>query len=94
MSLSTREKHSIKNFAAYEVTRLAIILTVTAHWIGCMWLVVISARGGVSEEETWQDCDRGGMIRSGDYGKMYVCSLYWAVQTVTTVGLGDLPGDL
>lgn len=96
MSLAARETRSIARFAVYEVTRLIIILLVTAHWIGCWWLVVISARGASSSSEeedgTWQDCDRGGMVRSRDYGKMYVCSFYWAVQTVTTVGLGDLPG--
>lgn len=43
VSISARARRSLPMYAHYEAARLALILLVTAHWLGCMWLVVISA---------------------------------------------------
>lgn len=56
------------------------------HLMSCFWF--LSAKFNDFEETCWV-VKRG--IQDRDNGYLYLTSLYWALQTITTVGYGDIP---
>jgi hypothetical protein len=87
-ALSTAATWNMSMYTWTQLVRYMSILLVTAHWLGCYWLVTISKT--VNEYDAYSDCDRAGMLAARDYGQSYVCALYWSVQTVTSIGYGDM----
>ena len=69
--------------------KMVFILFYSVHFVGCIWFFI--ADMGDDERVSW--VFRHNFI---DYEpvQQYIISLYWSVQTVTTVGFGDvLPGQ-
>ena len=58
-----------------------------AHWLACFYWQIGFATSGENGSETWKS-----VLRLGDKPvvEQYVNSLYWAIQTMCTVGYGDL----
>jgi len=56
------------------------------HLTSCFWFM--TAKLDDFNEKTW--VVRLNMQDSGNFD-LYITSVYWAVQTITTVGFGDIP---
>ena len=56
------------------------------HLMSCFWF--LSAKFNDFDEDCWV-VYRGIQDREGGY--LYLTALYWALQTTTTVGYGDIP---
>lgn len=56
-----------------------LLLIFSCHVVGCIWYFVAS----LTEDENWNYMD----VTTFD---KYIVSMYWAVQTVLTVGYGDV----
>jgi hypothetical protein len=63
------------------------------HIVGCLWIMMPMFAGDKETggaEESWIDKMKGeNLTESG----LYLTSIYWTVQTVTTVGYGDISGS-
>ena len=71
---------------------LAIFLCVFfifTHLVTCIWIIIANSLASDSEGTgTWMESYMGnGQLADGD---LYVLSLYWTIQTITTVGYGDV----
>lgn len=72
-----------------------LIFILGIHLSACFWLITASFTGKDSEEEsevtpydgTWLETYAANNLTNSE---LYVISVYWAVQTVTTVGYGDV----
>ena len=82
----------IKNLMQYGQTfeRLSfflMLLFLMTHFIGCLWIFIgCSAQDDEIEGDSW--------IESGDHDasqimEIYILSVYFTMQTLTTVGYGD-----
>ncbi len=56
------------------------------HLMSCFWY--LSAKFNDFNEDCWV-VFRG--IQDRENGYIYLTALYWALQTITTVGYGDIP---
>eukprot|EP01050_Picozoa_sp_SAG11_P008142 SAG11_NODE_703_length_7658_cov_12.066411_6_plen_533_part_00 len=90
-----------KWFSAIQATRVFVFTLLVSHYIGCGWFVVASNENGWV-----RDGDNGLINACGDrdalMGKpgtmfedikpleQYLCSMYWTLQTLTTIGYGDM----
>lgn len=62
-----------------------IIISVAINFVGCMWFFEAKIRG--FEPDTW--VYEMNLIDEDDFA-LYVYSIYWAIQTLSTVGYGDI----
>ncbi len=76
-----RLKEGVKRILV--VTGLALFF---AHLVACFWFLF--ARINEFGPDTWV-AKRGVASRSAPY--QYLLAFYWSVQTITTVGFGDVP---
>ena len=73
------------NHSFLRLLRFASITVVIVHIIGCFWY--LTAKLSDFGPDTW--VVRFGMS-DADSGVLYLASVYWAFQTLTTVGYGDI----
>lgn len=62
-----------------------IIISVAINFVGCMWFFEAKIRG--FEPDTW--VYELQLIDEDDF-VLYIYSIYWAIQTLSTVGYGDV----
>lgn len=67
---------------------IQVLLTVMLmiHLVACFWYLI--AKFDDFDEDTW--VVRMNM-QDDDNFTLYITSIYWTVQTITTVGFGDIP---
>ena len=63
-----------------------IATTVLMHLVACFWF--ITAKTDHFNPDTW--VFRKGLLDMDDY-TLYLWSFYWSMQTVITLGYGDIP---
>ena len=63
------------------------------HALACVWFFVVSEahRAQQSFPEDPQVCSNRVKLLAAEQGTKYSCALYWAAQTMTTAGYGDMP---
>ena len=63
----------------------------TTHVVACIWLIVGTMSEG-EESESWIK-EKFGLDETDEMpkSKLYLTSFYFTVQTITTVGYGDMP---
>ncbi len=68
---------------------LSVIIFVI-HFLACMWMMSVAVNAQTDTlYTTWYVQGNYGFEWPPDFTEMYPVCLYWAVQTVTTIGYGD-----
>ena len=80
-----KEQLNINN-ATLRLSQFLMLSIVIVHFVACMWY--FSSKIYDFNEETWV-YRKGYLERS--IGSKYIFSFYWSIQTVLTVGYGDIP---
>ena len=62
--------------------KYGLITVFTSHWSGCLFWMV----SDVDDGHGWVDVYN---LRDADRLRQYLCSVHWAVATITSVGYGD-----
>jgi hypothetical protein len=86
------ENASATHFGSISILKSVGSLALLIHWWACAWFWTIkeSERILTSYPEDPSICtDRLKLIEAAE-SDQYLCSLYWAVQVVTTTGNGDM----
>lgn len=73
----------------YAVMKIAIFLSIIAHWIACLFYYTSNSQSN-STEFTWVKFFLSGRAEDVDVFELYVTSLYWAFTTMISVGYGDI----
>lgn len=73
------------NSGFISVINYLIILSVAINFVGCIWFFEAKIRG--FEPETW--VYELNLVDETDF-VLYTYSIYWAIQTLCTVGYGDM----
>ncbi|MHC5023933.1 MAG: cyclic nucleotide-binding domain-containing protein [Planctomycetota bacterium] len=69
----------------FRIARLVICFILLIHWISCAWL--LGPRLDAYPADCW--IAREGLVGAA-LDTQYIRSLYWTVETMTTVGYGDI----
>lgn len=83
--------HRIQNFlnlgsAAVRLTTFFFTVLLCIHLIGCLWILVANLND--NNPDTWiARLD----LQDSDNIDIYMAAIYWAIQTLLTVGYGDVP---
>jgi hypothetical protein len=80
-----KEQLNINN-ATLRLSQFLMLSIVIVHFVACMWY--FSSKIYDFNEETW--VNRKGYLERSTWSK-YIFSFYWSIQTVLTVGYGDIP---
>jgi len=72
-------------YGAVRLLQFLFFTLFVIHWLGCGYFIVASYADDVF---TWVNNAPAAIARSR--GDMYILSIYWAIETVTTVGYGDV----
>jgi hyperpolarization activated cyclic nucleotide-gated potassium channel 1 len=75
------------NSQARQLVGIFIGILFATHLVGCFWFLLAKEMG--FPRDCW--VSRAGII-DADISMQYLQSLYWAFQTLTTVGFGDING--
>lgn len=81
--VGTWERDIRINTSAVRLTKLSLSMLLIVHWVSCLWFWIASINGFSSN--TWVFADS---IDSMPPSSQYLRSLYWSLQTMTTVGYG------
>ena len=88
-----------------QLSEYALLILITSHWFACIWCLVVflEARStfdapNIIEEPNWiavwynNTYAAGGLnpIGSTQDTSRYILSLFWAVQTLTSIGYGNI----
>ena len=70
---------------------LVVVILFVIHMIACMWMMTVSLKANGGELfETWYVQNGYGHSWPPDVNELYPICLYWSVQTITTIGYGDV----
>ncbi|CDW72811.1 cation channel family protein [Stylonychia lemnae] len=72
-------------FRMARLTTFFISVFLCVHLVGCLW--ILAANLSETQSDTW--IYRKGLQDADDYS-VYLASIYWAFQTLLTVGYGDV----
>ena len=64
-----------------------MVALILAHWIGCIYHYIAAIESVFYGVDNWVDSKD---LNQENASYRYVISLYWAMQTVVTVGYGDV----
>lgn len=73
------------NFGIIRMINLNLVMIFMVHMSACLWHLLATLDDDI--QNTWVNA--GGLLEE-DPGYKYLYSFYWAFQTVTAVGFGDL----
>ena len=76
------------NNAAVRLTTFFFTVLLCVHLIGCLWILVANLND--YSPSTW--VYRVGLIDASN-AEIYTAAIYWAIQTLLTVGYGDIPAQ-
>ena len=93
-----------KRSNTYEIIMNMIFIVLLSHWFACIWAFVghmgaTSLEGeGILQKNNWihtwyeQNYVKGGPYPIGleNHLDRYVISLFWAIQTITSIGYGNI----
>lgn len=69
---------------------LISVIVFVIHFLACMWMMSVAINAQTDTlYTTWYVQGNYGFEWPPDFKEMYPICLYWAVQTVTTIGYGD-----
>lgn len=73
---------------AWTVCKILGLVLVIAHWFACCYWLIAIGEGFEGRGTLWvQRRHEDYLLSSND--EQYITALYWAVQTMCTVGYGD-----
>ena len=75
------------NAGASQILTLIITTIFLTHMVACFWFMI--AKFGDLGPDTWP-ARLGVVYKSSE--EQYLIAVYWAMQTLTTVGFGDIGG--
>lgn len=99
------ENRTSMSYASQGLCKFTLLLTVSAHWMGCLWGLVgrLLSNDLVCDYETGEytiggDLENRSWITLMDWGPnspclhidCYLASLHFAVMTITSIGYGDI----
>ena len=99
--MQTREEQFEELLDAWQVFLVLLGLIYACHLAACMWYFVggdesdpetgLMVQGWITQQtnEVWNST---GTAESIGLGTRYLASYYWAVEIITTIGLGDISG--
>ncbi|KAK3233293.1 hypothetical protein CYMTET_56404 [Cymbomonas tetramitiformis] len=74
------------DYATMELVKFIVFVFLNAHWLACLWHMVPVME---DKEENWITSYSFLDESDGNFAK-YLCSFYWAVATLSTLGYGDV----
>ena len=82
------------SFSVQALVFYAILIVVICHWLGCLWMLTAKMTRLV-QKELWEDVGASWLdgypnyVEDNDVWALYLVCLYWALQTISTIGYGD-----
>eukprot|EP00937_MAST-01D_sp_MAST-1D-sp2_P006894 g6894.t1 len=99
--LQRYEEFTTLSFAQLSLAKFALTVLIAAHWISCLWRIVLEFQMRYDSEKKEKTCTRcwfeqynqvaaGDVkITTNDVLELYIICLYWAISTLSTIGYGD-----
>eukprot|EP01029_Cantina_marsupialis_P007032 TRINITY_DN1775_c0_g1_i1.p1 TRINITY_DN1775_c0_g1~~TRINITY_DN1775_c0_g1_i1.p1 ORF type:complete len:879 (+),score=198.96 TRINITY_DN1775_c0_g1_i1:366-3002(+) len=90
--ISRWESHINVSFSKLALGKFILVLCFAAHWVACLWGLMVSFQGDDSEPVMQSDnwVASYGLVNPDDILDVYFAALYWSVMTLTTIGFGDI----
>ena len=70
-----------------NLSKFSVLITILAHFVSCGFIFLGLSNMENGADEAW--LARHGVVDRDDI-EIYLTSLYWTIQTVTTLGYGDI----
>jgi Ca2+-binding EF-hand superfamily protein len=91
----TRIRSILKLRHSSEMVMVAmLVIFFVIHIVACMWMLTVSMNASSANADalhkSWYVQGNYGLDWPPDLPKMYPICLYWACQTITTIGYGDV----
>ena len=77
-----------------NIFRLLMIIMIITHFFGCLW-VWIGLYYKIKYEQGWiVKAIGGGILVDEGFFDIYIASVFWIITTFTSVGYGDITGEM
>lgn len=75
------------NYSMLTLGKFVFLTVIVAHWMACAWHMI-----KIIEDDTTNNWVIGYLGSDHDLNtfEIYICALYWAVMTMSTIGYGDV----
>ncbi|KAM3136184.1 hypothetical protein pb186bvf_011643 [Paramecium bursaria] len=84
-TLSDRLELSDSQIAIFDLAKLCYTILAAAHFCACLWFLI-----GITGDPTQNSWVKQQGIEDADFITQYICSFYFSIVTMTTIGYGDI----